>query len=116
MFLALDHRWPRKNRLLSMEASLHGGIATLLALAIALFLSEAPTRAGRYGAALAFAALLAEVAGLPFMQGLPMLNAVLQVAGSASLPLFWLFARSWFDDDFRPGVAELGLALGYLGV
>ena len=63
--------------MLSIEAWLHGGIATLLALAIALFLSEAPTRAGRYGAALAFAALLAEVAGLPFMQGLPMLNAVL---------------------------------------
>ena len=102
--------------MLSIEAWLHGGIATLLALAVALFLSEAPTRAGRYGAALACAALLTEAAALPFVQHRPALATLLQLAGSASLPLFWLFARSWFDDDFRPGVAELAMALGYLGV
>lgn len=99
-----------------MEAWLHGGIVTLLGLAVALFLSEAPTRPSRYGAALALAALLAELAGLPFVQERAMLATVLRVAGSASLPLFWLFARSWFDDNFRPGVAELACALGYLGL
>ncbi|WP_312487972.1 AraC family transcriptional regulator [Sphingomonas sp.] len=89
---------------------------TLLTLAVALFLSEASTRTGRYGAALTFAALLAEVAGLPFVQDRPVLDMALQIAGSASLPLFWLFARSWFDDDFRPGVTQMVWTLGYLGV
>ena len=114
--VARDRRHRRKTRVLSIEAWLHGGIATLLALAVALFLSEAPTRAGRYGAALACAALLTEAAALPFVQHRPTLVTLLQLAGSASLPLFWLFARSWFEDDFRPGVAELAPALGYLGV
>ncbi len=114
--VARDRRHRRKTRVLSIEAWLHGGIATLLALAVALFLSEAPTRAGRYGAALACAALLTEAAALPFVQHRPALATLLQLAGSASLPLFWLFARSWFEDDFRPGVAELAMALGYLGV
>ncbi len=29
---------------------------------------------------------------------------------AATMPLFWMFSRAWYDDDFRPGWREYGLA------
>ncbi|MET4898296.1 AraC family transcriptional regulator [Sphingomonadaceae bacterium jetA1] len=97
-----------------MEAWLHGGASTLLALAVALFLSAGPSRPARYGAALALSALLAELARWPLAAQWPIVGDILELAGSASLPLFWLFARSWFNDDFRPSVTDLALTIVYL--
>ncbi|MGB5087272.1 MAG: helix-turn-helix domain-containing protein [Methylocystis silviterrae] len=29
---------------------------------------------------------------------------------AAAMPLFWMFSRAWYDDDFRPGWREYGVA------
>lgn len=60
----------------------------------------------RYGAALNLAAIFYLVTDSPLLSTGDMAMPLLAGAGTVAVPLFWLFTRSWFDDDFVFGRRE----------
>ncbi|TPG49342.1 helix-turn-helix transcriptional regulator [Sphingomonas glacialis] len=85
-----------------LNAVLRGGAAALLVLASAVFLRAPSSLPSRFGAALALCGILAALAGLPSIAILDPFDPLVALCSAACVPLFWLFTRAWFDDDFRP--------------
>lgn len=102
--------------MIAIEASLQGGIVVLLALAVILFLKAQPSRSGRYGIALTLCVLASQLDELALPASAMWFNDLVKTIGCANIPLFWLFARSWFDDDFNPGTTDLLLAIGFVAL
>ena len=58
--------------------------------------------------------LMSQLEELPLTGAPAWLSDLLKTIGCANIPLFWLFARSWFDDDFRLGATDVLLTIAYV--
>ena len=93
-----------------LDAAFRSGAVSLAILA-AILLLRARGDAARFGVALMIAAACAAMDGMAGLR-LPFAAAVLCAIGSSlAVPLFWLFARAWFDDGFRPRAADAALVV-----
>lgn len=96
-----------------LNATLRGGAAALLVLASTVFLRAPSSLPSRFGAALALCGIMAALAGLPPIAALDPLDPLVALCSNACMPLFWLFTRAWFDDDFRPTWIDAAMGSGY---
>ncbi len=99
-----------------LEAALRGAGVAMMLVAAVILLRSGSHRAAPLGAVLCLCAALqfalgAVTAGAP----LP-LRLLLGITGSMVIPLFWLFARAWFDDDFSLSALDVALTLGFTAI
>ncbi|MET0375151.1 MAG: helix-turn-helix domain-containing protein [Rhizorhabdus sp.] len=96
-----------------LDLLFRGGAIGLLMLAAVVFARAPASLPSRFGVALTSCTIVGTLAGLPHPPGV--FDPLLDLSASAAIPLFWLFARAWFDDAFRPTPAALGLSAAFLG-
>ncbi len=112
--------------LIFWDGVLRGGAMALLLLAASFARGGAVTLTARLGLLLILSGLayLFLPAAPPAFTGSPW-RVPLHLAGMAAPALFWLFASSWFDDDFEPrpvhylaivGLVLSGLLTVYVGL
>lgn len=99
-----------------LEAAFRGAGVAMMLVAAVILLRSGSHRAAPIGAVLCLSgalqfALSAVTAGAP----LP-LRLLLGITGSMVIPLFWLFARAWFDDDFSLSALDGALTLGFTAI
>lgn len=97
-----------------LDAGLRGGAIALLALGTVVLARAPGTQASRSGASLTASAMVASLGGLPSVASLEILDPVVAICSGACMPLFWVFARSWFDDEFRVGRWEALAGIAYV--
>lgn len=106
----------------TLDFVLRVGLVTLMLFVGALlWRDQGRTAAGRLGAALVIGvAAYALQSSAGFMAWPPAMRIPLALLSTGNAVVFWLFARTVFDDDFRPralhGLAWIGMgavALGY---
>lgn len=95
-----------------IDVALRSGVAALLGLATIYLLEGRPSRSSRFGVALALVTIVSALTDLP--EPLTISPPLSQITGSAAIPLFWFFARAWFDDGFRLRIADGVLATAYV--
>jgi len=101
--------------LLLLDAAFRSGAIGLMLLT-AVLLRRARGHAARFGVALMIAAVCAAMDGMAGLR-LPFAAAALCAIGSSlAVPLFWLFARAWFDDGFQPRLVDALATLVFAGL
>ncbi len=98
----------------AIDLVLRGATTSLLLLAAIVFARHGRSPAARYGAALNVAAILYLVTDSPLLSMGGATLPLLASAGTIALPLFWLFTRAWFDDDFAFGRREALIIGGFV--
>ena len=89
----------------------------LVFLAIALLLKARAERALMYAALLPFGLATFMITSAPLRTGtLGPLVLPLTVFCVANPVWLWIFARAWFDDDFRPGIVDGAALVGMVAV
>lgn len=88
----------------------------LLILASVIFARAPASYAARFGAALMICAIGVSLAALPEIQTRPFLNWIANFGANLTVPLFWLFARAWFDDAFRPKLIDALAPIAYVSL
>ncbi|MGB0557470.1 MAG: helix-turn-helix domain-containing protein, partial [Paracoccaceae bacterium] len=103
---------------LMIDSALRGGAAiTVAASAIMLLRDGGHSLVGKFGALFALGVLNYLVCSASWFLSLPSPLFELVLTFCFVNPvLFWLFARSLFDDDFEPGVVEISVAIGLIGL
>ncbi len=92
----------RAETLLVLDTAFRGGAILLLVQAAILLARAQPSRAARFGLVLMICGACAALDGLTALR-LPTSVAFAAAVGSnLAVPMFWLCARAWFDDGFRP--------------
>lgn len=88
------------------------GATTALALLFALVAGRSGDQtAARFAAIWGFCVAAYVVASSPVVGSAPLpVRLVFEPFAAATAPAFWLFARSWFDDGFRPRTAHFLIA------
>lgn len=95
-----------------LDLLLRGGATGLLMLAAVVFARAPASLPSRFGLALTSCTIVGTLAGLPHPP--TAFDPLLDLCANAAIPLFWLFARAWFDDAFRPTPVDLSLAAAFL--
>lgn len=95
-----------------LDMLFRGGAIGLVMLAAVVFARSPASMPSRFGLALTICAIVGTLAGLPHTPDV--LDPLLDLCSNAAIPLFWLFARAWFDDTFRPRPMDLGLGAAFL--
>ncbi len=95
-----------------LDLLFRGGAIGLLMLAAVVFARAAASLPSRFGLALTLCTVVGTLAGVPHAP--TVVDPLLDLSSSAAIPLFWLFARAWFDDAFRPKPVDLVLAAAFL--
>jgi AraC-like DNA-binding protein len=99
--------------ILQLDLLFRGGAIGLLMLAAVVFARSPASLPSRFGLALTLCTVVGTLAGLPHAP--TAFDPLLDLSSSAAIPLFWLFARAWFDDAFRPKPIDMALAAAFLG-
>lgn len=99
-----------------LDAGLRGGAIALFALAGVIFARSPGSLSARIGIPLSICAILATLSGLPPIRHLGGLDPVVALGANAIVPLFWLFARAWFDDDYRPSALDAVCVAGFVAL
>ena len=99
-----------------IDAALRGGAAALLALAAVILLRAPYSLASRIGGCLAICGFVTSLSGLFGAAASPIVVQFAGLCANAAVPLFWIFARSWFDDDFKLRVRDVALGCAYVGI
>ncbi|MEG8023526.1 hypothetical protein QP162_01870 [Sphingomonas aurantiaca] len=115
MVFASDDRShvPSSAVIAQVDLLLRGGAIGLLMLAAVVFARAPASLPSRFGLALTLCTVVGTLAGLPHAP--TAIDPLLDLSASAAIPLFWLFARAWFDDAFRPKPVDMALAAAFLG-
>ena len=115
MVFASDDRShaPSSAVIAQVDLLLRGGAIGLLMLAAVVFARAPASLPSRFGLALTLCTVVGTLAGLPHAP--TAIDPLLDLSASAAIPLFWLFARAWFDDAFRPKPVDMALAATFLG-
>lgn len=95
-----------------LDLLFRGGATGLLMLAAVVFARAPASLPSRFGLALTLCTVIGTLAGLPHAP--TAFDPLLDVSSNAAIPLFWLFARAWFDDAFRPKPVDMALAAAFL--
>ncbi len=95
-----------------LDLLFRGGATGLLLLAAVVFARAPASLPSRFGLALTLCTVVGTLAGLPHAPGA--FDPLLDLSANAAIPLFWLFARAWFDDAFRPKPVDMALAAAFL--
>ncbi|MGU3389691.1 helix-turn-helix domain-containing protein [Sphingomonas sp. M1A8_2b] len=98
--------------ILAFDLLFRGGAIGLLMLAAVVFARSPASLPSRFGLALTLCTVVGTLAGLPHAP--TVFDPVLDLCANAAIPLFWLFARAWFDDGFRPRSVDTALTAAYL--
>lgn len=97
-----------------IDICLRGGSIGLLLLG-AIMLCRAPVSyASRLGMMLMLCTVAFVLEGVPVIEGLLPLDWFIKLCSALVIPLFWLFARAWFDDDYRPGGIDGAVAIAFV--
>ena len=103
---------PATRVIADLDLLFRGGAIGLLVLAAVVFARAPASLPSRFGLALTSCTVIGTLAGLPHAP--TAFDPLLDLSASAAIPLFWLFARAWFDDAFRPTRVDLGLSAAFL--
>ncbi len=103
---------PASPAIAQLDLLFRGAAIGLLMLAAVVFARAPASLPSRFGLALTLCTVVGTLAGLPHAP--TALDPLLDLSSSAAIPLFWLFARAWFDDAFRPKPIDLVLAAAFL--
>ena len=95
-----------------LDLLFRGGATGLLLLAAVVFARAPASLPSRFGLALTLCTVVGTLAGLPHAPSA--FDPLLDLSSNAAIPLFWLFARAWFDDAFRPKPVDMALAAAFL--
>lgn len=98
--------------ILQLDLLLRGGAIGLLMLAAVVFARSPASLPSRFGLALTLSTVIGTLAGLP--HAATAFDPLLDLSSNAAIPLFWLFARAWFDDAFRPKPIDIALTAAFL--
>jgi AraC-like DNA-binding protein len=109
-----DRLFSLDDALFLLDAALRGGAIALLLLTAVIFARLPASRPRSFGIALALCAVMAALQGLPRIPALDGLGLIVDVGGDAAVPAFWLFARAWFDDEFRPSPRTIALVAAFV--
>jgi len=103
---------------LMIDSALRGAAAMVVFMSAVLLIRDGhKSWIGRFGALFAVGILNYLVCSASWFQSLPQQVFVVVLTFCFVNPvLFWLFARSLFDDDFNPGWGEAGVAFGLIGI
>ncbi|MBC3940172.1 AraC family transcriptional regulator [Sphingomonas albertensis] len=95
-----------------LDLLFRGGATGLLLLAAVVFARAPASLPSRFGLALTLCTVVGTLAGLPHAPSA--FDPLLDLSSNVAIPLFWLFARAWFDDAFRPKPVDMALAAAFL--
>ncbi len=87
-------------QLAALDLAIRAATASVLMLAAIVFVRDGRSDAARFGAGLCLFAIVYLVADSMALEDRLFLS--LGLAANLAIPLFWLFARAWFDDGFTP--------------
>ncbi|MEG8043590.1 helix-turn-helix domain-containing protein [Sphingomonas faeni] len=108
----IDLLSPASDAIAQLDTLFRGGAIGLLLLAVVVFARAPASLPSRFGLALTLCTVVGTLAGLPHTP--TAFDPLLDLSSSAAIPLFWLFARAWFDDAFRAKPIDLVLAAAFL--
>ncbi len=108
----IDLLSPASDAIAQLDTLFRGGAIGMLLLAAVVFARAPASLPSRFGLALTLCTVVGTLAGLPHAPSA--FDPLLDLSSSAAIPLFWLFARAWFDDAFRAKPIDLVLAAAFL--
>lgn len=92
-------------------------VMQLLFLAALLLMHARQEAAWRYAALLPFGLAAFMITSAPLPRGtLGFIGSSLTTLCVANPAWFWIFAKAWFDDDFRPGAREVAAVVGMIAI
>ena len=104
----IEANWPL------IDFCLRGGATSLFVFG-AIGLARAPrSYASRLGLVLMLSAAMFVLDGVPAIEGFPPLDWFMNLGSALVIPIFWLFAGAWFDDDYRPSGVDAAIVIAFV--